>query len=310
MRYHPSRREFLVGGVSAAATLLPGTLHGQATRPTRQSSIISLNTSTLRGHKVPLPELIDIAARAGYGGIEPWVDEIDRYVTGGGSLRDLSARIRDHGLAVTGAIAFYEWMVDDETARAKAIDQARHHLERLAEIGGTRMAAPPAGDVAHVSLLAAAERYRRLLEAAEPFGVWPALEIWGFASNLSRLGQAALVAIEADHPRATILPDIYHLYKGGSGFNGLARLSGTLYGGFHLNDFPASPPREALKDADRIYPGDGVAPLPQILRDLRRAGYHGPFSIELFNPEYWKRDPAEVAATALRKTQAVFAKTA
>ena len=37
-----------------------------------------------------------------------------------------------------------------------------------------------------------------------------------------RIGEAAQVAIGSDHPKACILPDIYHLYNGGSGFNGLA----------------------------------------------------------------------------------------
>ena len=38
-----------------------------------------LNTSTLRGHNLSLPELVDIAAGAGYESIEPWVDEIEKY---------------------------------------------------------------------------------------------------------------------------------------------------------------------------------------------------------------------------------------
>src|SRR6185436_7764524 len=78
---------------------------------------ISLNTSTLRGHKLPIEEVIDIAAQAGYSGIEPWPDEVDRYVEAGGKLADLSKRHSDSGLKVTGAIAFFQWMVDDDAAR-------------------------------------------------------------------------------------------------------------------------------------------------------------------------------------------------
>jgi len=269
--------------------------------------LISLNTSTLRGHKLPITKLIDIAAKTGYRGIEPWPDDLQNHVDGGGSLKDLSKQLKDNGLAVTGAIAFSEWMVDDEARRAKAIEETKHTMATLAQIGGTHMAAPPRGDVKNVDLLAAAERYRVLLELADKSGVIPALEIWGFAANIYRLGQAAMVAIETDHPKACILPDVYHLYKGGSGFAGVRCLNGSFYGGFHMNDIPRNaPPRDKLTDADRVYPGDGVAPLKQLLRDLRDIGYSGPLSVELFNPEYYKQDPMLVAKTAFEKTKAVM----
>ena len=41
-----------------------------------------------------------------------------------------------------------------------------------------------------------------------------------------------------------------------------------------------------IADADRVYPGDGVAPIKQILRDLRAIGFRGMLSLELFNREY------------------------
>jgi sugar phosphate isomerase/epimerase len=118
-----------------------------------------------------------------------------------------------------------------------------------------------------------------------------------------RLGQAAGIAIEAHHPKACVLPDVYHLHRGGSGLDGVRKVNADLLAGFHLNDYPADPPAERLRDADRIYPGDGVAPLGQLFRDLRAIGYRGAVSIELFNPEYYKQDPLRVAKTALEKTR-------
>jgi sugar phosphate isomerase/epimerase len=72
---------------------------------------------------------------------------------------------------------------------------------------------------------------------------------------------------------------------------------------FHLNDYPALP-RDKITDADRVYPGDGVAPLPAILRDLRQLGFRGYLSLELFNREYWKQDALTVARTGLEKMRA------
>lgn len=269
---------------------------------------IGLNTSTLRGHKLPIAEVVDIAAEAGYEAIEPWVDELDRHVESGGSLKDLGRRIKDRGLKVTGAIAFYEWMVDDADRRAGAIEQAKLRMGQLDQIGATHIAAAPCGDVGKVELLAAADRYRQLLETSKDFGVTPAVEIWGKASNLFRLGQAVMVAMESHHPRACILPDVFHLYRGGSSLDGIGQLSGSLLAGFHLNDYPALPPREEQNDSDRVYPGDGVAPLVKLLQDLRAIGYQGSLSIELFNPEYYAQDPREVAKVGLARTRALMEK--
>jgi sugar phosphate isomerase/epimerase len=110
-----------------------------------------------------------------------------------------------------------------------------------------------------------------------------------------------LVALECHHPSACVLPDVYHLYKGGNGFDGLKLLSGQAIHCFHMNDYPADPPRETIADKDRVYPGDGVAPLTQIVRGLLGNGFRGTLSLELFNPEYWKQDPLVVARTGLAK---------
>ncbi|MEM7233028.1 MAG: sugar phosphate isomerase/epimerase family protein [Planctomycetota bacterium] len=303
-----SRRNLLGLGAATALGAVLGsqeTVEAEAKKPGKRSFPISLNTSTLRGHKLPIAKTIDLAAKAGYMGIEPWPDELRKHIESGGKLKDLKKQLDDHGMKVTGAIAFFNWMLDDKGKRAKALDEAKRYMAQLAAIGGTHVAAPPSGpakEVDKVNLLHAAERYHDLLEASEDSGVIPAVEVWGFRNNLNRLGQAVLVALEANHPKACVLPDVYHLYKGGSGLDGVAFLSGKLLAGFHLNDYPDIP-REKIGDGDRVYPGDGVAPLGKFFRDLWNTGYRGPLSIELFNRGYWKQDPALVAKTALEKTK-------
>ena len=66
----------------------------------------------------------------------------------------------------------------------------------------------------------------------------------------------------------------------------------------HLNDAPNKPPRE-IEDADRVLPGEGVIRLKDLVRDLAAHGYAGPWSLETFNPGYWKEDPAAVARRGL-----------
>src|SRR5262249_41756247 len=88
-------------------------------------------------------------------------------------------------------------------------------------------------------------------------------------------------------------------------FGGLRVLNGAAMHTFHLNDYPAKPPREDITDAHRVYPGDGTAPLARTLRDLREAGFRGVISLELFNREYWKQDAATVLRTGLTRMRAV-----
>jgi sugar phosphate isomerase/epimerase len=269
-----------------------------------------LNTSTIRGQKLSLVEELEIAAQAGYQGVEPWINEIDKYVEQGGSLRELGQRIHDLGLTVENAIGFFDWIVDDAAQRARGLEEARRNMDLVAQLGGRYLAAPPMGatERTDVNLLAAAERYRALLELGERMGVVPMVEVWGFSKTLNRLGEAALIAIESGHPQACILADVYHLYKGGSDPTGLKLLRGAALPLMHVNDYPAQPPRETIGDGDRVYPGDGIAPLTAILRDLREIGFHGALSLELFNETYWQQDALTVAKTGLEKIQAAVQK--
>jgi len=266
---------------------------------------ISLNSATVRGRKLGAARVLELAAAAGFAGVELWIDEIDEHVRSGGTLADLGKRARDLGLALPNAIGFFEWLVDDDARRARAVEDARRRMDALARIGCSRIAAPPAGNVAGVDLLRAAERYRALLEIGDGLGVVPVVEIWGGSPALSRLGHAAMVVLEAGHPKACMLPDVFHLHKGGSDFGGIRFLAGAAIGILHLNDYPAQPPRADLKDSHRVFPGDGIAPLVQLLRDLRGIGYPGFVSLELFNPEYYRREPEEVLREGCRKCRAV-----
>jgi 2-keto-myo-inositol isomerase len=262
-----------------------------------------LNTATIRMHKLPLVQEIDLAAKVGYEGIEPWTREIEEYVSAGGSLSDLRKRLEDHGMSVESAIGFPTWMVDDDWQRSKGFEQMKREMDWIAQLGGTRIAAPPAGayNSPPIDLRRVAERYAQLLELGQSMGVVPQLEIWGGSANLSRLSEAAYVLVECGHPDACALFDVFHMYRGGSSPTGLRVFNGRALHVFHMNDYPAEPPREKIRDADRVFPGDGVAPLATILQTLGEIGFHGALSLELFNPEYGKMTAEEVAQIGLTK---------
>ncbi|MBI1312433.1 TIM barrel protein [bacterium] len=305
-----SRRGFLTAAAASSSITLAASLPAQAAATKAPQFRYCFNTSTIRGQKLPLAQEVELVGKAGYDGIEPWIGQIETHVKDGGSLSDLRKRIEDAGLKVESAIGFANWIVDDDEKRKQGLEHVKRDMDLVAQIGGTRIAAPPAGATrgGKLDLFKAAERYRALLEVGRQAGVTPQLEVWGFSENLSRLGETALVAIESRHPDACILPDVYHLYKGGSDFTGLELIDGGAIQCFHMNDYPADPPRDSIADRDRVYPGDGVAPLTQILQTLAGTGFSGVLSLELFNPGYWEQDAATVIGTGLAKMKAAVEK--
>ena len=281
----------------------------QPTVKTPRPFLFSLNTATIQGQKLGLEKQIQIAGAAGYDAIEPWLSSIEDYVKAGGKLADLKKQIADLGLTVESAIGFAEWLVDDDARRAKGLERARHDMELVAQLCGKRIAAPPvvATEVASVELGKVADRYRALLEIGDHSGVVPELELWGFSKSIGHLWECVAVAVQCGHPRACVLADIFHLYKSGSDYRGLALLSGTGAPVIHLNDYPANPPREKVDDSYRTYPGDGVSPLGDILRLLRETGGSRVLSLEVFNRTYWQQDALVVARTGLAKMKRVVA---
>ncbi len=298
-----SRREFMAAAACGSAGAAMAATAPEGTRMANPPFGYCLNTATIMGQKLGIVEEVNIASRAGYQGIEPWIRELDQYVKDGHSLKDLRKRIADAGLSVESAIDFAEWIVDDLAQRQKGLENAKHAMDMLQQIDGKRLAAPPAGarDQTTLHLQQAALRYRALLELGDKMGIVPVLEFWGPSKSLSRLGQAAMVAIDANHPKACVLADVFHLYKGGSDFQGLSLLRGQAIGIFHMNDYPGEPSRELITDAARVYPGDGVAPLSALFRELRTIGYAGMLSLEVFNRTYWQQDAFQVAKTGLEK---------
>ncbi len=305
-------RAGLLLGAAAVADPQPRaqaqTQNSPAPRPFR----FCLNTATIRGQKVGIVREVDIAAQAGYDAIEPWISSLEEYANHGGSLKDLAKRISDAGLTVEGGIAFAEWLTDDDARRARGLERAKRDMDLAAQIGARRIAAPPAGatDLPKLDFNRAVERYRALLELGDTVGLTPEFELWGPSKNFSRLGECVALAMETGHPRACVLADVFHLYKGGSDYRGLRLLGPDAVQVLHMNDYPSEPPREKINDGYRVLPGDGAAPLVDILRALRRSGGEKVLSLEIFNAKYWAEDALEVAKTGLAKMKAVAAQAA
>ncbi|MGQ8336931.1 sugar phosphate isomerase/epimerase family protein [Sunxiuqinia sp. A32] len=261
-----------------------------------------LNTSTISGQNPGLLKYIDIASKAGYDGIELWVRDVKGYLNQGHTITSLKKYIDERGITVENAIGFATWMVDDDEQRKEAFELMKEEMELMAQLGCRRIAACAKGlsPDDKPDLIKLGERYKEMLDLGRQTGVKPILEFWGH-SAFSTLSQAMMVGAVADDPDVQILADVYHMHRGGSGFDGLKMLNGNVIEIFHMNDFVTSIPRGLQTDKDRVYPGDGTAPMTQILSDLSNMGGTKVLSLELFNQEYYKQDAYLVAKTGLEK---------
>ncbi len=297
------------------AALAAGTLSWQDSLAATQTAKkpvkfrYSLNTATISGNNAGVKKYIDTAARAGYDGIELWVRDIRSYLKEGHAVGELKKYINDSGIKVEDAIGFATWLSRDDTKRKAGVEEMKSDMELMASLGCTRIAAPSSGvsgDEA-LDLFLAGEQYRSLIALGRQTGVMPQLEFWGASPYLFHIGQAAMICAIAADPDVHILADVFHLFRGGSGFEALNMFRGDVLEVFHMNDYPAGIPREEQQDSDRVYPGDGIAPMKQILTSLAAMGGEKVLSVEVFNKDYWEQDPETVARTALEKMRRLVA---
>ncbi len=269
-----------------------------------------LNTSTIRKQNLGLVGEIKTAAKVGFNGIEIWMNTLEKYVKDGGKLTDIRKLASDSGIVIEDAIGFAAWAVDDDTKRNAALEQMKREMDMLAQIGCKRIAAPPFGatNEAGLDLYKAAERYGKVLDLGKQMGVLPQLELWGFSKNLHLFGETLLVAAESGHEEAVILMDTYHIVRGGSPLSSLAFVDGKKIQMCHLNDFPAMDDHTKLTDAMRVLPGDGAAPLKQILQILNAKNSPIVLSLEIFNEDVWKMDATAALTLGLAKMKTTVAK--
>ena len=303
------RRELLGGLLATSAWCTVGPPAAGSNARSAPRFPLALNGSTLRGHRLPLREQLRIAWETGYDGFEVWLSDLESHERNGGRPEDLAKECADHGLTIVGTIGFASWIVDDPQTRRAGLEQLRRDMDRTARLGARYLAAPPAG--AHrtetpIPLDVVADRFRVVAELGREMGVTPQLEIWGSSTNLRRLEEAAYVLARTGHPNIALLADVFHIYKGGSSPHAMRMFGPSVLAVFHMNDYPENPPHETIRDADRIWPGDGVAPLRELLQTMAANGARPALSLELFNESYWKLPAAETARIGLKKMREVL----
>jgi 2-keto-myo-inositol isomerase len=309
-----SRRTLIkASGTAAGMALIPSMSEAKSNSLANSSVVakqkfeFSLNMSTIMGQKLGFIKELEVAAQAGYKHCEIWVPTLETYLKSGGTITDARKRIADLGIKVQNAIGFAQWIVDDESVRAKGIEQLKREMDLLAQLGCHRTAAPPMGATkeAGLDLRRVAERYRTILDLGVSMSVIPQLEMWGHSKNLNRVADVLFVAAEAGHPAARLLLDVFHIYKGESSHDCLHLVGENAIEVFHVNDYVTTMKPGVITDADRIYAGDGEAPIKRIVGLLKPSAQPVILSLELFNKTLYQQDALLVAKTGLAKLKAL-----
>ncbi len=265
---------------------------------------VCLDTATIR--PASLEEKVAIAAEAGFDAIEPWDGELEDFEKNGGDLKALGQEIEKSGLFVPSVIGLWNALPPTRKEWEASLKDTRRRMRMASDIGAEHIQTIPDTVGEDYDLRWLADRYRDIIEIGlQEYNISPALVFVKFFP-LKTLGEATAVAINANHPEARVIPDTYHMHISKGGFEGLSLLDGDAIAIFQFADAPDSPAVDRLEDKHRVYPGDGVLPLPDILRDLKKTGYRRCISLELYNPNYWDQDLRDVAETGLRKTLAVI----
>ncbi|MFP6765704.1 MAG: sugar phosphate isomerase/epimerase [Planctomycetaceae bacterium] len=260
-----------------------------------------LNSSTIK--PTPILQKIQVAAEAGYAGIELWHDDIDLYVESGGTVEDVRKCLDDHGLVAPTTIFLKGWWDTDGDDYTTAIDEIKRRLAQSAIVGAPHAIAGPPLTVCDHTL--GGQRYAALLEVGREFGVRPAAEYLGFADDINTIEDALEIMDGSSDTDATIVLDPFHCFRGGGPIESIDKLTADRIAISHFNDSPADPPRASQHDRDRVMPGDGIVDLKLYCDKLREIGYDRWMSLELFHPGYWEQDPLETAKIGLEKMQAV-----
>ena len=218
-------------------------------------------------------------AAAGLDGIGIWEMKL-----GDGPDDEAVALLRESGLGSATAVPAVPSILplpllagpDEPRERIDSILRSLHRLAPF-EPAAVLCITGPGGRAAALrglrEVVAEAERLG-LRIALEPFQS-EGLENWSIPSTL---GDAAAIVEEIGSPALGIQSDVWHLWKTPDLFDEIERHA-PLIAGVHVNDW-----REPTRGwADRVLPGDGVAPVAAILGALDRAGWDGFYDIEIFS---------------------------
>jgi 2-keto-myo-inositol isomerase len=182
-------------------------------------------------------------------------------------------------------LGFVDATAEQLQAGGASLDSLKEKLEIVQAIGCDRIVCPSTstGNRTLDDYKRGADNLRAGGELAKGYGVTLMLEFAKTSTLAGTLPSALTLVREANHPNVRVMLDTFHYWAGASKFEDLELLRDGELAHLHFEDIPSDPPREMLQSQQhRAFPGEGSAPLRRIIEVLKRKGYSGPASLEIF----------------------------
>ncbi|MBW2712721.1 MAG: sugar phosphate isomerase/epimerase [Deltaproteobacteria bacterium] len=238
------------------------------------------------------PELVDIAAASGFGGLSLWYNGYEDARKQGMSDEEIKALASEKNLQIPMIEAVTQWLTGDAEA-------AKAEMDRLftagQAIGATSACTVFLGPVIP-KMEETVERFGQACDHAARFGISLALEFLPW-SGIPDLATAWEIVKTADRPNGGILLDSWHWYRSGPNEELLRSIPGNKIVCIQLNDASEQAEENAMLDTmnNRLLLGDGDIDLKTLVTILDEIGFQGPVAMEVFNKELKEKPPAEAA---------------
>jgi 2-keto-myo-inositol isomerase len=265
-----------------------------------------LNQDTLKS--TATDSVIRIAKTTGYDAIEFAQDKIEAIVKEG-TLKNLVRLINDQGIEIASVQGPEPFNLLNEHDFETMIGRAKVLADVAREVG-TDVLVPVASmvktDLPREEVeLSTARSLERLAKACGD-DIRLGMEFLGFSDcSINNLDQAIRVVEKVNLPNVGLTVDTFHVYISRSDPARLSRLGKNGLVLVHVND---SEPGDIVKlaDSNRVFLGEGAIPLAKFRDSMVSASYDGYVSLELLRPEYWERDPEEVARHGREGLRTIF----
>jgi 2-keto-myo-inositol isomerase len=165
---------------------------------------------------------------------------------------------------------------------------------------------PPGGLSSYEVIEVTVGVLRELASIAERHNVSLAFEFLGQKDcSVQTLELADEIVQKVNRRNIGLVIDSFHFHTGGSTIKMIDAIDPKRLFIFHINDAEDLPP-DQLTDAHRLLPGQGILKLKEMIEAFKRIGYDSVASVEIFRPEYWDRDPFELAREAKAAVESVL----
>lgn len=260
--------------------------------------------------KADLAQDIRAASYGGFDGLEIWASKLRKFLEAG-TTAELKRLFDKYRLEAYSINSIERITFRNEEAHARLLKECEELCRIASEIDCPYIVVVPGSLPAGKSRADVVEESVRVLDElgsiAEKYEVALAFEFLGQTDcSVQTLEQAADIVGKLPRSNVGLVIDSFHFYAGGSQVESIDSLDSEKLFIFHIND-AESLPREELEDRHRLLPGLGILPLKEIISALRRIGYDRIVSVEIFRPEYWERDPQELARDAHTAVSKVLA---